>query len=215
MTTRSRAGIDSRKQAVSIRMSGNDVRQIKRLAERLGARDSDVVRFAIKMMLARLSPLHDPAARGRALVPVLVDSGAELMRHFDIDAARLTGIVNEGAESERRVDPEDIQLLSMTGVQRSYLKLRVAGLRRALNPEEDSGGAAAPASGPNGARAASIPIRPGEGSGAALSGRVHDERVDFNGDDPLGDTLRQYLWDKYFSTGATAAGEIKNSRGEL
>ena len=52
--------MDSRKQAVSIRMSAADIRSVKRLAERLGVRDSDVIRFAVKVMLGRLAPLHDP-----------------------------------------------------------------------------------------------------------------------------------------------------------
>ena len=51
--------MDSRKQAVSIRMSAADIRSVKRLAERLGVRDSDVIRFAVKVMLGRLAPLHD------------------------------------------------------------------------------------------------------------------------------------------------------------
>ena len=72
----------TRKQAVSIRMSRSDVRHIKRLAERLGARDSDVIRFAIKQMLAQLAPLQDPGVGGRGLVPVFLESGPELMRHF-------------------------------------------------------------------------------------------------------------------------------------
>jgi Arc/MetJ-type ribon-helix-helix transcriptional regulator len=43
--------MENRKQAVSIRMSASDVRKIKRLAERLGVRDSDIIRFAVKSML--------------------------------------------------------------------------------------------------------------------------------------------------------------------
>jgi|GEM_PF-528697 len=193
MTTRSRAGTESRKQAVSIRMSRSDVRQIKRLAERLGARDSDVVRFAIKMMLGRLAPLHDPAACGRTLVPVLVESGTELMRHFDLDATRLTGIVNNGAEAERRVDPEDIQLLAMTGVQRSYVRLQVAGLRRHQHLDEVDGGRAGAAD--------AVPA-------------AFDARAQLGGSDTPEHTLRQYLCDKYLSAGS-AGGDVKNSGGDL
>jgi hypothetical protein len=204
MTTRNRAGTDSRKQAVSIRMSRNDVKQIKRLAERLGARDSDVVLFAVKMMLGRLSPLNDPAACGRALVPVLVESGTELMRHFDLDAARLSGIVNNGAEADRRVDPEDIQLLAMSGVQRSYVKLHIAGLRRHLNPEEHGASGVPKPSNPQATQAA-------EGAGAVAGA---DARRDLDGHDTLDFTLRQYLCDKYLYT-APAADESKNTRGGL
>ena len=61
--------IESRKQAVSIRMNASDVRKVKKLAGRLGVRDSDVIRFAVKGMLARLGPLYEPEVRGRASIP--------------------------------------------------------------------------------------------------------------------------------------------------
>jgi len=120
--------MENRKQAISIRMNAPDVRNVKRLAKRLGVRDSDVIRYAVKAMLARLSPLHDPNARGRSLVPVFVEAGGDLCRHFDLDAMRLESIINEGANPEGRVAHEDIQLLAMSGVHRSYVRLRLASL---------------------------------------------------------------------------------------
>src|SRR5450432_281848 len=86
---------NSRKQAISLRIAAADLRKVKKLAERLGARDSDVIRFALKMMLARLGPLYQDV-RGRALVPVIVDAGRNLLHHFDLDFARLEEIVNAG-----------------------------------------------------------------------------------------------------------------------
>ena len=56
--------MDSRKQAVSIRMSAGDIRSVKKLARRLGVRDSDVIRLAVKSMLAKLGPLNDATVRG-------------------------------------------------------------------------------------------------------------------------------------------------------
>jgi hypothetical protein len=119
-----RNSANTRKQAVSIRMSRSDVRNIKRLAERLGARDSDVIRFAIKLMLSQLAPLQDPSVGGRSLVPVFLESGPELMRHFELDAPRLASILNDGVQADRQVEPDDIQLLAMSALQRTYLKLR-------------------------------------------------------------------------------------------
>ena len=114
---------DSRKQAVSIRMSRGDVRNIKRLAERLGARDSDVIRFAIKLMLAQLAPLQDPTVGGRGLVPVFLESGPELMRHFELDASRLVSIINDGVEADRQVAPaHDIPIFGL--VDRIALAVR-------------------------------------------------------------------------------------------
>jgi hypothetical protein len=127
--------IESRKQAVSIRMNAGDVRKVKRLAQRLGVRDSDVIRFAVKGMLARLGPLHDAEVRGRNLVPVFVESGVELLRFFELDAARLETIINEGVELERRVDRDDVALLALTGVQEPYAALRLSE----LNPGRRAG----------------------------------------------------------------------------
>ena len=160
-------------------MSHSDVRHIKRLAERLGARDSDVIRFAIKLMLAKLAPLQDATVRGCSLVPVFFESGAELMRHFELDATRLAGIINEGVDENRRVDPEDIQLLAMSGIQRSYVKLRVAGIQRAQSSHA------------------------GNGSRAALGQNGNDHDAGVSSEDPLEHSLRQYLYEKYLFASAS------------
>src|SRR6201994_5130946 len=104
-------------------MNATDVRKVKKLATRLGVRDSDVIRFAVKNMLARLGPLYDAEVHGRNLVPVFVESGAELLRFFDIDAAKLEAIINQGVEIERRADRDDIALLALTGTQEPYAGL--------------------------------------------------------------------------------------------
>jgi hypothetical protein len=121
------AVVEQRKQAVSIRLSEGDVRNIKRLAQRLAVRDSDIIRFAIKSMLNRVSPLCDDGIRGRNLVPVLVESGDELIRYFQIDAYRLDIIINESAGATARVDRDDIALLAMSGLREEYLAMRMQG----------------------------------------------------------------------------------------
>jgi hypothetical protein len=103
----------------------SDIRNIKRIAKRLGVRDSDVIRFGIKSTLSRIAPLCDPGIRGRSLVPVLVESGDELIRFFDLDAFRLDGIINDKAESGRQVDYDDIALLAMSGLRDDYLVMRL------------------------------------------------------------------------------------------
>lgn len=117
--------VDQRKQAVSIRLGKSDLRNIKRVAKRLGVRDSDIIRFAIKSMLARIAPLCDSAIRGRNLVPVLVESGEELIRHFELDAFRLEAIINENVEEGRQVDRDDVALLAMRGLREEYLAMRL------------------------------------------------------------------------------------------
>ena len=121
-------------------MNSTDVRKVKKVASRLGVRDSDVIRFAVKSMLARLGALYDPEAHGRNLVPVFVESGAELLRFFEIDASRLEAIINGGVDIERRVERDDIALLALTGSQEPYAALKLSELdrteRRERSPAE-------------------------------------------------------------------------------
>jgi hypothetical protein len=120
--------MESRKQAVSIRMNAADIRNVKKLAKRLGVRDSDVIRFAVKVMLGRLAPLHDLQVRGKSLVPVFVESGSDIFRHFELDALRLDSIINDGADDDSRVEHDDIQLIAMSGIQQSYARLRLSSI---------------------------------------------------------------------------------------
>jgi hypothetical protein len=117
--------VDQRKQAVSIRLGESDIRNIKRIARRLGVRDSDIIRFAIKSTLNRIAPLCDPEIRGRNLVPVLVESGDELIRYFELDAFRLESIINDNVDGERQVERDDIALLAMSGLREEYLVMRM------------------------------------------------------------------------------------------
>jgi hypothetical protein len=117
--------VDQRKQAVSIRLGESDIRNIKRIAKRLGVRDSDIIRFAVKSTLSRIAPLCDPGIRGRNLVPVLVESGDELIRYFELDAFRLDSIINENVEEGRQVERDDVALLAMSGLREEYLVMRL------------------------------------------------------------------------------------------
>jgi len=161
-------------------MNTADIRKVKKLAGRLGTRDSDIIRFAVKTMLAKLAPLYDGEARGRNLVPVFVESGSELVRFFDLDASRLESIINDGAEVARSVARDDIALIAMRGAAEPYAALKLTE----LYPGETS-----PAAG-------SVPsldqlrhylydkyvYRNGSGNGAAAATRATEEaRVNLNG----------------------------------
>ncbi len=117
--------MEGRKQAVSIRLNAADVRNLRKLSRRLGVRNSDVIRFAIKGALARLAPLCDTEVKGRNLVPVLVDAGADLMRYLDLDVAHLETIINEGTAPEQQVERSDVQLLAMSSLPSGYARLRL------------------------------------------------------------------------------------------
>lgn len=117
---------NGRKKAISLRINTADLRKVKNLAQRLGTRDSDVVRFALKLMLDRLAPLCDQNVRGRALVPVIVEAGRDILHHFDLDFAELEEIVNAGVDKEQKVEPEDLQLLAAAGIQQTYAQLKLS-----------------------------------------------------------------------------------------
>jgi hypothetical protein len=117
--------VEHRKQAVSIRLGEGDIRNIKRMASRLGVRESDIIRYAIKSTLNRIAPLGDQAIRGRNLVPVLVESGDELIRYFELDVFRLETIINGHADVTRQVERDDIALLAMSGLRDEYLMMRL------------------------------------------------------------------------------------------
>jgi hypothetical protein len=152
--------VDQRKQAVSIRLGESDIRNIKRIARRLGVRDSDIIRFAIKSTMSRIAPLCDAAIRGRNLVPVLVEAGDELIRYFELDAFRLESIINENVEEGRQVERDDVALLAMSGLRDEYLVMRMT----------DGNGA------------------PGEGAtqGRSLRRYLYDKYVYRSGDKPNG-----------------------------
>ena len=114
-----------RRQAVSIRLANGDIRNIKRFAKRLGVRDSDIVRFAIKSTFSRLAPLCDPAVRGRNLVPVLAEAGDEIIRHFELDAFQLDAIINDQVDPKDQVERDDIALLAMSSLRQDYLRMRL------------------------------------------------------------------------------------------
>lgn len=131
---------ENRKQAVSIRLGSSDIRKLKRLAERLGFRDSDVIRFAIKWTLNRVAPLCDPEIRGPSLVPMFVETGAEVIRHFELDADRLEAIINAGVDEDRAVAHDDVALLALAGSQQPYalLRLRPTGTVAGAGPSTGS-----------------------------------------------------------------------------
>lgn len=125
------------KKSISLRLSVSDRYKIRRVADRLHVRESDVLRFSIKAMLERLAPLYDERARGAALMPVFIELGAELAEFFDLDRERLGLILDEYVDDPReRVDRLDVELLASVRGPDSY---RRAKLREATElPDEDA-----------------------------------------------------------------------------
>lgn len=121
--------MEIRKQNVSLRMNTADLRKIKLIASRLRARDSDVFRFAIKTALARMAPLAEMNARGSDLLPLFMEFGADLTKHFDLDTERLESIVNgDVIDPNKRVDHSDLELIALAGQEEHYAMIRLREL---------------------------------------------------------------------------------------
>ncbi|HKK15041.1 MAG TPA: hypothetical protein VKA14_10300 [Gammaproteobacteria bacterium] len=103
---------ENRKQIVSLRLSVGDRRKVSAIAARLGVRDSDVFRFAIRRTVAQLVALCDPEAGAERLIPTLLETGPELCRYFGLDAEQLDRILN--TESTNGVEPQDVRLLAVS-----------------------------------------------------------------------------------------------------
>jgi hypothetical protein len=113
--------MEHKKQNVSVRMNTSDLRRIKEVAKRLHAKESDVLRYAIKTTLTKLAPLYESQLRGTDLIPVLLETGRDLGNHFDLDSTVLERIVNDGVEDAgKRVERRDIELLAMVLVNETY-----------------------------------------------------------------------------------------------
>lgn len=118
-----------KKKLVSIRMHVRDVEKVRQISRRIGVRESDLFRFAVKMVLGYLAPLRNSEVSGRELVPFLVAFGGELSRYFELDAEQLARIVNQDVDDPgKRVDVRDIELLIMSSMQEEYAYLRLKDL---------------------------------------------------------------------------------------
>lgn len=128
---------DQAKKIVSVRVSHSDLEKVRLIAQRLRVRESKVLRFAIRCMLNQLGPLHDPDARGADLIPIFADAGDELARYFQFDQARLEAIINADLDDPaKRVDSDDIALISVNDLPASYRQMKLRELsRQSVSPD--------------------------------------------------------------------------------
>jgi hypothetical protein len=118
--------VGGKKQLVSVRLCHADVERIQALASRLRVRESDVIRFALRLAFNRLAPLLDEQARGRDLIPIFLECGPELTYHFDLEPRTLEAIVNGGLDDpERKVDSHDIELMAALHLPGYHLPARL------------------------------------------------------------------------------------------
>lgn len=118
--------VGGKKQLVSVRLCHADVERIQSLAARLRVRESDVIRFALRLAFNRLAPLLDEQARGRDLIPIFLECGSELTYHFDLEPRTLEAIINEGLDDpDRKVDSHDIELIAALHLPSYHLPARL------------------------------------------------------------------------------------------
>jgi hypothetical protein len=122
----------ARKRIVSIRLAASDLEKVKALAGRLRVRESEVLRYAVKSMLARLSALHDRGLAGSDLVPVFIAHGREILSHFELDAEDLDAVINSGVVAPAAEVPwEDLELLALLSAPEDHVVTkfrRITGL---------------------------------------------------------------------------------------
>jgi len=117
------------KRSISLRIDDTDFKKIKAIAYRLRTRESEVFRFALKMALAKMSPLYDENIRGAGIMPVFVECGSDIATHFRLDSARMEHVINNGLKDENiRVDMEDISLLAMSSMSEQYIGIKLKEL---------------------------------------------------------------------------------------
>lgn len=114
--------MEQRKRNISVRLSTSDIRKIKDISARLGVKESELFRFAVKNMLTKLMPLNDDDLKGADLIPTWLECGDDLLAYFDIDADQLDEIINNNAQQEEtRVEFSDLDLMVLSSLNRNYV----------------------------------------------------------------------------------------------
>lgn len=134
---------ESKKQLVSVRLCHSDLERIRAIAGRLRVRESEIIRFALRLAFAKLAPLHDRNAHGRDLIPIFLACGPELAYHFDLDSRTLDAIVNGDLDDpQRKVDAKDIEILATSHMMPGYhFQSKVKGLPKLETGRLDLSGA--------------------------------------------------------------------------
>jgi hypothetical protein len=124
--------VENRKHLVSVQLCQSDLERVRAIARRLRVRESEVIRFALRLAFSKLAPLHELNAYGRDLVPIFLECGPELAYHFDLDARTLDAIINGDLDDpQKRVDPEDIEILAVSHMMPScHIQTKIKGLPR-------------------------------------------------------------------------------------
>jgi hypothetical protein len=119
--------MQTKRKNISVRMTAWELKRVKEIADRLGVKESEMIRYSISNTLGKLMPFHDKAFKGANLMPAILDSAEDLMRYFHMDSDQLNRIVNEGEEDpSKRVAEEDLDMIVLSHLNEQYLVKRLA-----------------------------------------------------------------------------------------
>ncbi|TNC82156.1 MAG: hypothetical protein C9356_05740 [Oleiphilus sp.] len=131
--------MEAKKKNVSLRMSQSDIDKVKAISDRLGVKEADILRFAVKQILQKLAPFQEESYRGIDLMPALLEVGEELVRFFDFNTEQLAEIINdESGQGPRNIDLDDLKLLALSGVNGQYARLKLNSQSAAVVDDEAS-----------------------------------------------------------------------------
>ena len=100
------------KEMMAVRLDPSDRRALRAIAARLGVSDSDLLRYAVKVVLDDFASLVDHSKEGAQLLEAFLQHADEKSRWLGLDRSKLDAILHTDLENERlRVDSEDIELL--------------------------------------------------------------------------------------------------------
>jgi hypothetical protein len=127
---------DNSKRIVSMRINTSDFGRVKAMAKRLKARDSEVLRFVLRLGLAEMSALCRRGATPQEMLGAFALHGPALVDHFELNEARLDQLLNAD-RGEAPVTLEDLELLVVAAQSTRLLAFRLQELTgTAVVPED-------------------------------------------------------------------------------
>ena len=116
------------KKNISVRLGVADLRRVKEIASRLDVKESEIFRYAVKSLSTRLMPLLNRQLSGVPMLVALLESGEELLRHFEFDIHQLDKLINARAidSGQKSVDSEDVEMLAIAIVNPDYLAVQIS-----------------------------------------------------------------------------------------
>lgn len=102
---------ENAKRSISFRMNTTDYGRVKKAAQCLRVRESDILRFLIAKGLHDLSALYDTQASQAELLCALIDPQYKLIEHLYLGVESIYDIINQRS-GQSGVDYEDIERLA-------------------------------------------------------------------------------------------------------